>query len=68
MDSPGADAAIVTTGKWTTLLTPQEKKAVYLIAIGVTISVLASMLLCACGAGVGFLIGVAKEIAKGSGG
>ncbi len=50
------------------MLTSQEKKIVYVVAIGITLSVLVSMLLCACGAGLGFLMGVAKGLAKEAGG
>ena len=50
------------------MLTPQEKKVVWAVAIGVTVSVIGSILLCGCGALLGFVLGFAKELAKGAGG
>ena len=47
------------------MLTPQERKVIYIVAIGATVVMLSSMLLCACGAGLGFLGGAAKALMQG---
>lgn len=50
------------------MMTPQEKTAVTYIAVGATLTMLVSMLLCACGGGLGFLIGIAKGLVENAGG
>jgi hypothetical protein len=50
------------------MMTPQEKQVVTYIAVGATLMMFISMLLCACGWGIGCLIGIAKGVAENAGG